>query len=87
MDPTGIEPVSPQCECGVLPLYYKPPIGEPRIELGLYAPKAHVLPLYDSPIGDAKKGTGLPATKMLLLYYTPMNVIIREKRLLVKAKK
>ena len=31
VDLDGIEPSSPQCECGVLPLYYKPRKGTGRM--------------------------------------------------------
>ena len=41
--------------------------GEPRIELGLRAPKARVLPLYDSPKKE------IPHARILPVYYAPLN--------------
>ena len=53
VDPRGIEPLPPQCECGILPLNYGPGrilyVGLPRLELGLNPPEGLVLPLHYSP--------------------------------------
>ena len=36
LDPRGIEPLPPQCECGILPLYYGPVFSCPQKELNLH---------------------------------------------------
>ena len=60
VDLGGIGPPPRQCECRVMPLYYRPMrsgascafllVGAPRIELGPHAPEACILPLYYAPI-------------------------------------
>ncbi len=52
VDLARIELAPPQCECGVVPLNYRPltyTVGLPRIELGLHEPESCVLPAYSSP--------------------------------------
>lgn len=53
VDSARIELAPPQCECGVIPLYYEPGriifVGPPRFELGLNPPEGLVLPLHYGP--------------------------------------
>ena len=45
----GVEPLSLAWKAKVIPIYDTRMVGVLRIGLRLYAPKAHVLPLYDTP--------------------------------------
>ena len=65
-------------------------VGPPRIELGLYAPEAYVIPLYHGPARDsiASARVGLPGIepglhpphgRVLPVYYSP-SVDSRDER-------
>ena len=53
-------------------------VGMPRIELGLYAPEAYVIPLYHGPVGLPGVGPGLypPHGHVLPVYYSPLQVTL-----------